>query len=138
MYCHSLIFKTNINIFIVFISNNRSFHTTIHHPNFTKTGSFYVWIGDSTFFKFAIIFMFCHSSIFKTNINIFVCIISNNCRFYSTVHHSDFAKSIYSCCHKLSLAFYICSYLLYMSKYLKCLFVLPMLYFFMLYHFLRS
>ena len=122
MYCHSLIFKTNINIFIVFISNNRSFHTTIHHPNFTKTGSFHVWIGDSTFFKFAIIFMFCHSSIFKTNINIFVCIISNNSSFHTTIHHTSFTKSIFFCCHKLPLAFL---HLLLHCCY-KILFVLPM------------
>ena len=130
MYCHSPIFETNIDVVTSTVSNNSSFHTTIHHSSFAKAvfgRNFGVWMSNVTFFKWTIRFMFCYFSIFKTNIYIITSTISNNCSFHSAVHHScfaktDFAKSIYFCCHKLPLAFL---HLLLHCCY-KILFVLPM------------
>ena len=100
------IFKTNINICILPISNDSSFHSTVHHTGFAKAGfGSSTWMSYSTFFKFAILFMFHHSSVFKTDIYISGIPISNNCGFHTAIHHSGFTKSICFCCHKLSLAF---------------------------------
>ena len=123
MLYYKTVFKTNIYISGIPISNNSSFHTTVHHACFAKTGSFYVWIDDYTFFKLVIRPMFYYFFIFETHINIHSTSISNNCGFHSAVHHSSFAKSIYFCYHKLLLAFCICSYPLYISEYHKYLFL---------------
>ena len=108
MFYYSPIFETNIYIGASTISNNCGFHSTVHHMCFAKTSfgkSFNVWIGYSTFFKCLIRFMFYYSPIFETNIYIVASTISNNSSFYTTIHHSGFAKSICFCCHKLSLIF---------------------------------
>ena len=99
MFHHRSIFKTDINIFISTISNNSRFHSAVHYPGFTKTifcRSFNVCIGNFTSFKRSIHFMFCHSSIFKTDIYIVASTISNNSSFHSTIHHSCFSKTVFS------------------------------------------
>ena len=99
MLHHSSIFKTDINICILPISNNSSFHATVHHSSFAKavfSRCFHVWIGDFTFFKCTIRFMFHHRSIFKTDVNVHSVFILNNSSFHATVHHFGFTKTIFS------------------------------------------
>ena len=112
MYYYFSIFKTDINIFSTSVSNNSSLHFALHLPCFTKA-VFSIWMGYITFFKRSIRFMFHHSPILEMHINICSTSISNDCSFHTTVHHACFANSIYFCYHKLSLAFCICSYPIY-------------------------
>ena len=97
MFYNSVIFKTNINISAISISNNGSFHTAIHHSSFSKTsfgGS--TWVSNFPFFKRFIRFIFCHSPIFKTHVNVFACIVSNDSCLHPAVHHFGFPKAVFS------------------------------------------
>ena len=97
MFYYFSIFKTHVNICSASISNNSSFHITTHHPGFAKTsfgGS--TWVSNSSFSKPIIFFAFGNCSIFKTDINIIISTISNDSSLHATIHHSGFAKTVFS------------------------------------------
>ena len=99
MFHQSPIFETHIDVFICIISNNSSFHATVHHSSFAKTvfcRNFHVWICNSAFFKQVIRLMFCYSSVFKTDINIFSTSVSNNSSLHFALHLPCFTKAVFS------------------------------------------
>ena len=115
MLHYGSIFEMNINVYILPISNNSSFHATIHHSGFTKTifcRGFNVWIGDFTFFKISIYPMLYNSPIFKTYVNVTCIVISNNCGFHSAIHHLSFTKTGFDrnvCILMCNIPFFECS-----------------------------
>ena len=52
-----------------------------------------IWINNITFFECTICSVFYYSSIFETHVNVCSISISNNCRFYLTIHHTCFTKA---------------------------------------------
>ena len=90
---NSTIFKLNINIFTISISNNShqlSIISSIYFSYFSK-----IRVSNFTFFKTIISFMSYNSAIFKLNINVFITSISNNSHqlsIISSIYFSYFSK----------------------------------------------